>query len=98
MTQELDILSAKINLETARIPWRELQRFFAQGRVLIVESDHDLVAIARNIADDRTGEIKSLIDASIIRQVNDKQAKVMIEHDSMVWAVVIAPWILIQQK
>ncbi len=97
MTENQDILFAKLNLETAVISWRELQRFFAQGKVLYVNSDEDLVAIARKIATDQTDEVNRLIKGSIINTVSDEQAKVMIEQESRVWAVVVAPWVLIQQ-
>lgn len=96
MTEDSDILFAKLNFETAIIPWQELQRFFAQGKVLMVNSGKDLVTIARDIAADQTDELNRLINDSIISPVTDEQAKAMIEHDLQVWAVVIAPWVLIQ--
>ena len=97
MTKDNDILHAKLNLETAKIPWRDLQRFFAQGKVLLVSTDHDLVTIAAHIAADQAKVIDSLVKASTLSLVTDEQAKDMIEQDSQVWAVVIAPWVLIQQ-
>ena len=97
MTKDNDILHAKLNLETAKIPWRDLQRFFAQGKVLLVSADQDLVTIAGHIAADQAEVIDSLVKESILNLVTDEQAKNMIEQDSQVWAVVIAPWVLIQQ-
>ena len=29
-----EIFRAKVNLETARMPWREMQRYFASGAAL----------------------------------------------------------------
>lgn len=97
MAKDQDILFAKLNLETAKIPWRELQRFFAQGKVLMVKPDQDLVTIARHIATDQAGVINTLINDSVINRVTDEQAQAMIDDDSLVWAVVTAPWVLIQQ-
>ena len=97
MTKDHDILFTKLNLETAKIAWQELQRFFAQGKVLIVHPDQDLVTIANQIAANHTTEINDLIKDSIINLVADNQAKAMIENESQVWAVVVAPWVLIQQ-
>lgn len=37
---------AKINQEMARLPWREPQRFFAQGWVITVAPELDLVELA----------------------------------------------------
>lgn len=94
--KEQDILFAKLNLETARIQWRELQRFFAQGKVFMVDIDRDLVSIAHKVASDQADQIDKLIHNAVIHRVTDDQAKTMIEHDSQVWAVVVAPWVLIQ--
>lgn len=93
---EQDILFAKLNLETARIPWRDLQRFFAQGKVLMVDLDRDLVSVACQMASDQAVQINRLINSADIQRVTDEQAKAMIKQDSQVWAVVVAPWVLIQ--
>ena len=97
MTNEQDLLFAKLNLDTAIIRWHELQRFFAQGKVLIVNSDQDLVTVAKHLAADSTKEINHLIKASMLSLVTDDEAREMIENDSQVWAVVVAPWVLIQK-
>ena len=96
MMNEQDVLFAKLNLETAQIPWCELQRFFAQGKVFMVDAERDLVSIAHQVACDQADKIDRLINDSVINRVTDEQAKTMIERDSVVWAVVVAPWVLIQ--
>ena len=35
----------KLNLETSKISWQELQKFFAQGLIVIVEVELDLSLI-----------------------------------------------------
>ena len=94
--KEQDILFAKLNLETARIPWRQLQRFFAQGKVFMVDPDRDLVSTACKIASDQADQIDDLIRQALICRVTDDQARTMIEQESEVWAVVVAPWVLVQ--
>ncbi len=37
-----DIKRANVNLETARIAWKELQRYFASGVAIAVSADLDL--------------------------------------------------------
>ena len=44
--QDRDLIRAKINSETAKIPWKELQRFFAGGNTLLVATELDLVDVA----------------------------------------------------
>ena len=36
----------KVNLETSKIAWQELQRFFASGAAVFVASELDLVEVA----------------------------------------------------
>lgn len=38
-----EVLYAKINLETAQIPWKELERFFAAGRIISVDDSVDMI-------------------------------------------------------
>jgi len=91
------LLKSKLNLETAKINWSELQRFFAQGKVLITDQDTDLVSIAELCANNQSDQIDKLINKRIINLVNDDQARKWIENDSQVWAVVVAPWVLVQE-
>ena len=36
----------KVNLETSKIAWQELQRFFASGAAVFVAAELDLVEVA----------------------------------------------------
>ena len=58
----------KANLETARIAWGELQRHFAQGLLVIVDSKLDLVEIAAHFIDDNSEQIKALLENEKIRK------------------------------
>jgi hypothetical protein len=91
-----DIVQAKINLETAQIPWLELQRFFASGKAIAVDSSLDLTEVARVIARDQSAQLKQWMDASLVGSVSDKQAQIWYERNALVWAVVIKPWVLVQ--
>ncbi len=84
--------------QTARIEWRSLQRFFAQGRALFVDATQDLVAVAMQVADDDLDAISRLQDAALLRLVSDDEARQWHEDDAQVWAVTVAPFILIQAQ
>ena len=45
-------LHNKINSETARLPWSELVRHFAQGTVIFVSPELDLIDVAVRISHD----------------------------------------------
>jgi len=46
MEEELLPLKDRLNLETARITWPELERYFASGKVIHVAATLDLIEVA----------------------------------------------------
>jgi hypothetical protein len=91
-----DSLKAKLNRETSKISWRELQRFYAQGAVVLVEPGMDLIEVACLFSRDDAQAIKAWMESGKIARVDDGQAKQWYEQESTVWAVVVAPWVLVQ--
>lgn len=91
-----EIFRAKINLETSKIAWKELQRFFAGGKALMVSIDLDLVDAAFQISEDNVEQIRQWAVAGKLAHVSDEQASAWIETDALVWAVVVSPWVLVQ--
>ncbi len=93
MTNELE---QQLNLETAQIHWRELQRFFASGNAIAVDPSLDLTHVAAEIAADNAAQLKEWMEAGLVDDVKDTQALQWYEADALVWAVVIKPWVLVQ--
>ena len=91
-----DLVRARINTETAKIPWLELQRFFASGKTLFVKEQLDLVDVAYVFHEDDSEQVAQWIDSEQIVAVSDDQAKQWVEDNSLVWAVVVKPWVLVQ--
>ena len=89
---------ARINQETARIPWRDLQRFFAQGRVIAVDPGLDLVELALRCARDEAQTIAADLEQGRLAPVSDDRARAWLEADAEVWAVVVKPWVLVQDR
>lgn len=92
-----ELLTAKINLETAQIAWRELQRFFASGNAIAVDTTLDLTTVGGVIAQDNAAQLKAWMEAGLVDVVKDKQAQLWHDNDALVWAVVIKPWVLVQE-
>jgi len=88
----------EINLETSQIPWHELQRFFASGLAISVDSDIDLVDAAYQFSSDNKAQVAQWLKDKTVSPVTDEQALKWVEEDALVWAVVIKPWILVQYK
>lgn len=98
MSQEQDELMLRLNAETAIIQWSELQRQFAQGRTLYVDSVLDLVQVAKAIVEDNSAYMEPLVVEERVRAVLDDEAQVWLEEDKSVWAVVVPPYVLVQVK
>ncbi len=91
-----EIFRAKLNLETAQIAWKELQRYFASGIALAVASDLDLVEVAYQMSKDNAAQIQQWVAAGKFGKVSDEQAMGWLATDEMLWAVVVGPWVLVQ--
>lgn len=97
-TTEFASTTEKLLTETARIKWRELQRFFAQGAVLNVDASLDLVHIASLFADDNAKELEPLLGKLLIHQPSNEQARTWYNDDAELWSVVVSPYVLVQDK
>ena len=91
-----DVEIARINGETAKIPWRELQRFFAQGKAVAVAPTLDLVAVAYELSRDNTEQYQEWQTSGKVTIVSDAQALEWIDANALMWAVVVRPWVLVQ--
>lgn len=89
-------LDQKINLETARINWHELQTHFARGVCIYVAPELDLVNIAHLIATDNSAAIALLIQEGKIGKVSDIMAQQYYDCNQPMWAVVVMPYVLVQ--
>ena len=91
-----ELYRAKVNLETAQIAWKELQRYFARGDALVVAADLDLVEVAYQMSQDNASLIQQWMAAGQLGKVSDEQAKGWLAADEILWAVVVSPWVLVQ--
>lgn len=98
MDKEEKLLRGQINLETAQIAWRELQRYFASGATIFVSPALDLVEVAYQIAQDNAAQVSAWMADGQLARVSDEQALGWYEADTVVWAVVARPYVLIQEQ
>ena len=95
-TTNSDTQRLKINSETARIRWSELQRYFASGRTRLVDEDLDLIEVAIQKHQDNADKVQRWMGDGKIRLVSDEEALQWLEGDIEVWACVVKPWVLVQ--
>lgn len=93
---ERDFKRASVNLETAQIAWRELQRHFASGATMRVSDELDLVEVAYQMSEDNREQVAQWVQAGQLGPVKDDQALAWYEADALVWAVVVRPYVLVQ--
>jgi len=91
-------LRARLNTEAARIPWRELQRHFARGAILVIAADLDLIEVAVKMVRDQVSDIEAWRSNDQIRPAGDDDALAWLQRDAALWAVVAAPWVLVQEQ
>ncbi|MCW8830968.1 MAG: DUF2288 domain-containing protein [Gammaproteobacteria bacterium] len=94
---ENDAVKQQIVAETSKIAWRELQYFFASGMAIYVSEELDLIDVASSLVDDNKPMFEKWMQDKQIMPVPDEQARNWYDSDAMVWAVVIKPWVLVQQ-
>ncbi len=98
MTKEASTLYAKLLGETAAITWSELQPFFARGALLWVEAPLDLIEVAHAVAENQADKVAAWLAAGEVSKVAESRALDLLERDPPLWAVVVAPWVLIQDR
>lgn len=87
-----------LNFETAQIQWTALQRFFAAGSVIHVTDGMDLVEVACQFVADNKPVVQQWLTEKKVMVVADEQAREWLEQDATLWAVVVAPWVLVQAR
>lgn len=93
-----EILYAKLLGETASISWAELQPFFARGALLWVNPELDLVAVALAVAQDDKASMAAWLAAAQVGKLEAVQATGWLERNPPLWTVVVAPWVLVQER
>ena len=89
--------SKHLNLETAQIAWCDLQRLFASGVLVVVDRSLDLLDVADCFVTDDKDRIALLMERAMVRKADMSDAEKWNEMNAVLWAVVVAPWALVQE-
>ncbi len=87
---------AKIVAETAKISWKDLEKFYAQGKLILVSESLNLVEVGYSISLDDATRIIEWMEGGLLLKQFDAQARTWHAQDAEVWSVVIHPWVLVQ--
>lgn len=96
MTEEQSLRS-KLNAETAQIPWQNLAPFFARGQLLKVSGSLNLLDAAVAVAEDQASQIQQWQKSGLLVVAEDADAIAWQAKNTVLWAVVVRPFVLVQQ-
>ncbi len=97
MDESQEALLIRLNAETARLTWPELERHFARGVVIKVATGLDLIEAATQIIQDDKTTVAKWMEAGQLGHPTLDDARDWVERQPDFWAVVVAPWVLIQE-
>ncbi|MCB1756520.1 MAG: DUF2288 domain-containing protein [Gammaproteobacteria bacterium] len=93
-----DVLRAKLNTETAVVEWPELERHFARGVVIRVSQSLSLLDAAVRMSQDAKDEVVAWLNSGELAPASDDDARDWQARRPLLWCVVTAPWVLVQEK
>ena len=96
MTEDELPLDLKLNMETAKLSWKELEIFFAKGTLIQVAKGEDLIAIAELIACNNQDELEKLIESKKIEFATPEWIRNNCLPATELWTLVVAPYVLCQ--
>lgn len=93
---EID-LETRLNGQTAKIHWHELQRHYAGGVIRQVARGADLVAVGKAIIDNDSEQVQRWLTEECITVPDADCARAWFDNNTELWALVVAPWVLVQE-
>ncbi|MCY0388753.1 DUF2288 family protein [Robbsia sp. Bb-Pol-6] len=91
-------LYLKLLTETARVRWSELTALFARGALIRIAGDLDLVSVAEAIATDESAQVAAWAAAGLLEKMPADLASGYEARDAELWAVVVSPWVVVQER
>tara|TARA_B110000858_G_scaffold98198_1_gene112926 strand:+ start:5035 stop:5370 length:336 start_codon:yes stop_codon:yes gene_type:complete len=92
------VVRQKLNHDTAKIKWGALHEHQKTESVIAVSTELDLIDVACEFTLDNHAQVKAWLEQSQITKVSDEQAQQWNMEDRELWAVVVAPWVLVQEQ
>lgn len=82
--------------EVGQINWKEIERFFASGTVIEIDTALDLVDVAVTATMDNSLLLKKWLEEGLIRHLNDETAIDLSATNASFNGVVVRPWVFVQ--
>ncbi len=91
-------LHGQLLSQTAKVEWKELEKHFARGVVLVVSGHLDLIEVATAMSRDDKDQVSAWMTADHLAIASVGNAKDWQHRDPILWAVVAAPWVIVQER
>lgn len=87
----------KLAEEIGLIAWAELQRHFARGVLVVVSPRLALLEVALALSVDDKGRLTDWLASGLVARATDAEALAWSATGPELRAVVVAPWVLVQE-
>lgn len=92
-----DPLYQHLTNEAGTITWQELQPHFARGVLVVVAESLDLIEVATRFARDEQDAVARWATTGQVVRACDADARRWTLANPLLQAVVVAPWVLVQE-
>ena len=89
-------LRQTLNIESGKCNWKEIQVHFARGMVVVIDPSLDLIDVSTKFIKDDKIAIENWMSEKKIWRATDEDAKRWVKDEPEFWAVVVPPWVLVQ--
>ncbi len=90
------VLKQKLNLDTAVINWNLLASYQKEEAIIQVDAALDLIEVATEFVLDNSAQVSQWLESKQITKVDNETAEAWQRSQQSLWAVVVAPWVLVQ--
>lgn len=90
-------LRQTLNIESGKCNWKDIQVQFARGMVVVIDASLDLINVAEKFIQDDKAAIEAWMNEKKICRAMDDDAKRWVTKDPVFWALVVPPWVLVQE-
>jgi hypothetical protein len=87
----------ELEKECAEIPYKELERFFAKGALIVVDKSLNIIDVADVVQEDDPDTLQQWITKGLVTRAHDEHALKWTETDANLLAVTMTPWVIVQE-
>ena len=89
-------LEQRLQNEAGVIGWRDLERHFARGAILVLAEELDIVVVGQAIVRDEAASVERWTTEGKLRRATMEDAAQWHATGERFRALVVAPWVLVQ--